>query len=219
MKVKDVMTTEVLTVGADTSYKDTVELLLDNKVSGVPVIDSEGHVLGLVTEADLVSKEAFNLRHRRPLAVVADIVSGARRWSEKAAGLTAGEVMSDRVVTVNPRTDIRVAARKMLDLGVKRFPVVDDDNRLVGIVARQDLLRIFHRSDGDIAAEIDVKLSDPMYAPEDHSVSAVVEDGVVTLLGSVRFSGELAGVVHLAADVPGVVQVDSRLTYDVFDVK
>jgi CBS domain-containing protein len=127
--------------------------------------------------------------------------------------------MSDRVVTVSPGLDVRAAARKMLDLGMKRFPVVDDDGRLVGIVARHDLLRVFNRSDADIAAEIDAKLADPMYAPEDHSVTAVVEDGVVTLLGSVRFSGELPGMVGLASNVPGVVQVDNRLAYDIFDVK
>lgn len=219
MKVKDVMTTDVVTVRPDTSFKDTVELLVENRVSGVPVVDAQDRIVGLVTEADLVSKEAFDLRHRRPLAAVAELVSGARRWSAKAAGLTAGQVMSDRVVTVTPRMDVRAVARKMLDLGVKRFPVVDDDDRLVGIIARQDLLRVFHRSDADIAAEIDVKLLDPMYAPEEHSVTAVVEDGVVTLLGSVRYSGELPVIVGLASNVPGVIQVDSRLTYDHFDVR
>jgi CBS domain-containing protein len=219
VKVKDVMTTDVLTVRPDTSFKDTVELLVENHVSGVPVVDAQDRVLGLVTEADLVSKEAFDLRHRRPLAAVAELVTGARRWSEKAGGLTAGEVMSDRVVTVTPRTDVQAVARKMLDLGVRRFPVVDDDGRLVGIVARQDLLRVFHRSDRDIAAEIDVKLLDPMYAPEEHSVTAVVEDGVVTLVGSVQFSGEVPVVVGLASKVPGVVEVDNRLTYEIFDVR
>lgn len=219
MKVKDVMTTDVLTVRPETSFKDTVELLVENRVSGVPVVDTNDRILGLVTEADLVSKKAFDLRHRRPLAAVAELVSGARRWAEKAAGLTAGQLMSDRVVTVTAGMDVRAVARKMLDLGVKRFPVVDDDGRLIGIVARQDLLRAFHRPDADIAAEIDLKLSDPLYAPEDHSVTAVVEDGVVTLLGSVRFSGELPVVLGLVSNVPGVVQVDSRLRYDIFDVK
>lgn len=219
MKVKDVMTTDVLTVRPDTSFKDTVELLVENRVSGVPVVDAEDRIVGLVTEADLVSKEAFDLQHRRPLAAVAELMSGARRWAEKAAGLTAGQLMSDRVVTVTAGMDVRAVARKMLDLGVKRFPVVDDDGRLVGIIARQDLLRVFHRPDADIAAEIEVKLLDPMYAPEDHSVTAVVEDGVVTLLGSVRFSGELPVVVGLASNVPGVIQVENRLRYDIFDVK
>src|SRR3977135_1088491 len=67
MKVKDVMTTNVLTVEEDTSFKDTVELVIEHRVSGVPVVDQDGHLVGLVTEADLVSKEAFDLRHRRPI--------------------------------------------------------------------------------------------------------------------------------------------------------
>jgi CBS domain-containing protein len=218
MKVKDVMTTNVLTVREDTSFKDTVELLVEHRVSGVPVVDGDGAIVGLVTEADLVSKEAFDLRHRRPLAAVAEILTGTNRWSGKAAGLTAGQVMSDRVVTVTPGEDVRYVARRMLELGVKRFPVVDDD-RLVGIVSRQDLLRIFHRADADIAAEVDAKLADPLYAPEDHSVTAAVEDGVVTLCGTVRFSGEVPVMVGLASNVIGVIHVDNRLTYDIFDVR
>ena len=218
MKVKDVMTTDVLTVREDTSFKDTVELLVENRVSGAPVIDDAGHLVGLVTEADLVSKEAFDLRHRRPLAALIELVGGASRWSQKAAGLTARDVMTDRVVTAAPGENIRSVARRMLDLEVKRLPVVEH-GRLVGIISRQDLLRIFHRTDADIAAEIDAKLASPLYAPEDHRASALVEDGIVTLIGSVRFSGEVPVVVGLASDVTGVVQVDNRLTYDEFDVR
>jgi len=218
MKVKDVMTTDVLTVREDTSFKDTVELLVENRVSGAPVIDHDGRLVGLVTEADLVSKEAFDLRHRRPLAAVADLIAGVSRWSGKAAGLTARDVMTHRVVTAAPGESLRSVARRMLDLGVKRLPVVED-GRLVGIISRQDLLRIFHRTDADIAAELDAKLASPRYAPEDHSVSALVEDGIVTLTGSVRFSGEVPVIVGLASDVAGVVHVDNRLTYDELDVR
>lgn len=218
MKVKDVMTTEVVTVREDTPFKDIVELLVEHRISGVPVVDANGLLVGMVTEADLVSKKAFDLHNRRPLAAVAELISGASRWSGKASGLTAGQVMSDRVVAVTPGEDVRAVARRMLDLGVKRFPVLDD-GRLVGIISRQDLLRLFHRPDRDIAAELEVKLANPLYAPEDHSVTAVVEDGVVTLIGSVRFSGEVPVVVGLASDVPGVVQVDNRITYDELDVR
>lgn len=218
MKVKDVMTTEVLTVRPHTSFKDTVELLVEHRISGVPVVDEDGRLVGLVTEADLVSKEAFDLRQRRPLAAVAELISGASRWAGKASGLTAGHVMSDRVVAVTPGEDLRAVARRMLDLGVKRFPVVDH-GRLVGIVSRQDLLRLFHRPDADIAAELDAKLANPLYAPDDHSVTAAVADGVVTLTGSVRLSGEVPVVVGMASDVAGVVHVDNRITYDEFDIR
>lgn len=216
MKIKDVMTTEVLTVREDTPFKDVVELLVEHRVSGVPVVDAGGHLKGLVTEADLVSKEAFDLRHRRPLAAIAELISGAALWSGKASGLTAGEIMTERVVVVEPGDDVRTAARRMLDMGVKRLPVVEH-SRLVGIVSRQDLLRIFHRSDADIAAELEVKLANPLYAPEDHSVTALVTDGVVILTGRVTFAGEIPVVVGLASDVAGVVHIDSRITYDLAD--
>lgn len=216
MKLKDVMTTEVITVREDTSFKEIVELLLEHRVSGVPVVDRDGRLVGLVTEADLMSKEAFDVRHRRPLAAVAELISGASRWSGKASGLTAGAVMTSRVATASPGEDVRAAARRMLDLGVKRLPVVDHGH-LVGIVSRQDLLRIFHRLDTDISAEIVTKLASPIYAPEDHAVSAFVRQGVVTLTGSVRFSGEVAVMVGLAANVAGVVDVDDQITYDVVD--
>ena len=216
MKIKDVMTTQVITAAEDTPFKDLVDLLVENRVSGVPVVDEYGRVLGIVTEADLVSKEAFDLRHRRPLAAVTELVSGASRWSNKAKGLTAGDVMTERVVAVGPGEDVRAAARRMLDLGVKRLPVVDD-GRLVGIVSRQDLLRIFHRADADIAAEVEAKMANPIYAPEDHSVTASVTDGVVTLTGRVRFSGEVPVMVGLASNIVGVVHVENRITYDLVD--
>lgn len=213
MKVKDVMTTEVLTVAEDTPFKDVVDLLVEHRISSVPVVDDERRLVGLVTEADLMSKEAFDLRHRRPLAIVAELISGTSRWSGKASGLTAGAVMTERVVTVGPAADVRAAARRMLELGVKRFPVVED-GRLVGIVSRQDLLRIFHRADADIVAELEVKMASPLYAPDDHTVIADVADGVVTLTGSVRWSGEVPVMVGLAAGVAGVVEVNNQITYD-----
>ena len=216
MKVKDVMTAEVLTVAKNTPFKDVVDLLVEHRISSVPVVDDERHLVGLVTEADLMSKEAFDLRQRRPLAALSELLSGTGRWSAKASGLTAGAVMTERVVTVGPGEDVRAAARRMLELGMKRFPVVED-GRLVGIVSRQDLLRIFHRPDADIAHELEVKMASPLYAPDDHTVTAVVADGVVTLTGSVRWSGEVPVMVGLAAGVAGVVHVDHRITYDLAD--
>ncbi|HEV8627022.1 MAG TPA: CBS domain-containing protein [Acidimicrobiia bacterium] len=213
MKVRDVMTPLVVTASPEMSFKETAELLVEAGVSGLPVVGPGGRLLGLVTEADLMSKEAFDTRRRRPLALLVDHLTGAARWVDKAAGLTAGEVMTTDVVTAAPAEDIRVAARRMLERGVKRLPVVED-GRLVGIVSRYDLLRLFHRPDAAIAAEIDAKLADPLYAPEKHAVQASVEDGVVTLAGRVRLEGEEALVHGLAERVPGVVRVIDRVRFD-----
>jgi CBS domain-containing protein len=213
MKVRDVMTPLVVTASPEMSFKETAQLLIEAGVSGLPVVGPHGHLLGLVTEADLMSKEAFDTGRRRPLAVLADHLTGAARWIDKAAGLTAGEVMTTDLVTAGPDEDIQSAARRMLERGVKRLPVVEN-GRLVGIVSRYDLLRLFHRRDDDIAAEIDAKLANPIYAPEDHRVTASVDDGVVTLEGRVRVEGEEAVVRALAERVPGVVHVIDRVAFD-----
>jgi CBS domain-containing protein len=213
MKIRDVMTPIVVTAWPEMSFKETAELLVDSGVSGLPVVGPHGRLVGLVTEADLMSKEAFDHRRRRPLAVLMDHLTGVSRWVDKAAGLTAGDIMTTDVVTASPREDVRVAARRMLERGVKRLPVVEE-GRLVGIVSRYDLLKIFHRSDSDVAAEIAAKLSDPLYAPEDHKVTASVEAGVVTLEGRVRCEGEVPVLRGLAERVPGVVEVVDRMTFE-----
>jgi CBS domain-containing protein len=213
MKVRDVMTELVVTASPEMSFKETARLLIESGVSGLPVVGARGQLLGLVTEADLMSKEAFDGRRHRPLAMLVDHLTGSARWVDKAAGLTADQIMTTDVVTAGPGEDIHVAARRMLERSVKRLPVVEH-GRLVGIVSRYDLLRLFDRGDDDIAAEIDTKLASPLYAPEDHHVTASVEDGVVTLEGRVRVQGEEAVVRGLAERVPGVVEVIDHLTFD-----
>jgi CBS domain-containing protein len=213
MKVRDVMTPLVVTASPEMSFKETAELLVESGVGGLLVVGPHGLVLGLVSEAHLMSKEAFDTRRRRPLAVLVGLLTGSGRWVDKATGLTAGEVMTTDVVTANPDEDIQAAARRMLERGVKRLPVVENE-RLVGIVSRYDLLRLFHRPDAAIAAEINSKLADPLYAPEYHTVKATVEDGVVTLEGRVRLEGEEAVVCGLAERIAGVVQVNAHVTFE-----
>jgi CBS domain-containing protein len=121
--------------------------------------------------------------------------------------------MTTDVVTARPDEDIRTVARRMLERGVKRLPVVEGD-RLVGIVSRHDLLRLFHRRDADIAAEIEAKLASPRYSPENHEVTFSVDDGVVTLEGKVAFEGEVPVVEGLAWGVPGVVHVINRVEFE-----
>jgi CBS domain-containing protein len=120
--------------------------------------------------------------------------------------------MTTAVVTATPDEPVRAAAQRMLDRHVKRLPVLDG-GKLVGIVSRRDLLRSFHRPDEEIVAEISAKLGSVRYAPEEHGVTATVEDGVVTLEGWVRTDGEVPVVEGLARDVAGVVQVVNRVTF------
>ena len=208
MQVRDVMTTEVTTVHAGTPFKDVVVRLLDTGVSSLPVVDGDGHVIGLVTEADLISKEAYGGRRRRALSVLVDgLAGGVPRWTAKSGGLTAGEVMTTDVVTAAPDDDVHEAARRMLGQRIKRLPVLDDDGRLAGIVSRQDLLRVFGRGDDEIAGELRELLSDPVRVPEGQHVDIDVDHGVVTLSGRVQFTDDARVLDALVWRVPGVVAV------------
>jgi CBS domain-containing protein len=140
MKVRDMMSTGVVTVGPQTPWQDIAGRMLEAGVSGLPVVDDDGYLLGIVTEADLVSKPAFGDQPHRPLAVLVDILTGATHWTGKADGLTAADLMTTAVIITTPYEDMREVAQRMLDYKVQRLPVLDG-GRLVGIVSRRDLVR------------------------------------------------------------------------------
>ena len=206
-KVRDVMTNGVVSVLPTATFKEVAERLVDLGVSGLPVVDTDGTLLGVVTEADLMSKEAFGPRRRHVLSLVTAYLQGHDpRWLHKAAVSTAGDLMSTDPTTATPDERVDAAARRMLDLGVKRLPVVEN-GRLVGIVTRRDLLRSFVRSDDDIAKEVAARLCSPRFVPEDHHLGYSVADGIVTLTGSVHFPSHLAVVEGVIRGIPGVVDV------------
>ena len=211
MKVANVMSTTVVTVSPDTPWKLVAERMLDANVSGVPVVDEDGYLVGLVTEADLISRPAFGTGRQRKLDVLMHIVAGDIRWEGKGHGLTADDIMTTNVVTATPDEDVRIAARRMLERKVKRLPVIDN-GRVVGIVSRRDLLWVFHRDDRDIANELAEKLASVRYAPEEHAVMFTVSDGVVTLRGTVADESDRPVVEGLTWRIPGVVHVVDEVT-------
>ena len=209
MKVGDIMTTEVVSVAPDTPFKELVERLLDSGISSVPVVDDRGKLVGLITEADLICKEAFGDR-RRALSLVVDVLSARDlHWITKAAGSVAADLMTRNVIGCRADEDVRSVARRMLDLGLKRMPVVDAGT-LVGIVSRHDILEVLARPDEAIAADVQRVLSD-RNVPEDHHLTFSVERGVVTLTGDVRYKWDGPIVVSMVRAVPGVIDVTSRL--------
>ena len=214
MQVNEIMTREVVTVSPETSFKEVVEVLLRSRVSGVPVVGDAGDLVGLVTEADLLSKEAYPDGRRTTLAVLADVLRGEpHHWAKKAAASTAADVMTVNPMTCAPDDDVHVAARRLLDAGIKQLPVLEQ-GRLVGIVARQDILATFDRPDAAIAADIEQLLlesSNSMW--EDHSVRFEVAEGNVTLSGDVRYQGDTRLVAALVHEIPGVVHVNNALRW------
>jgi CBS domain-containing protein len=214
MKVRDVMSAGVHTATEDTPYKVLLERMLENQISGVPIVDVNGFVTGIVTEADLIRKLAFGGDRGRHVALtfLSRLLTGQDPVSVlRVEGIKASQIMSQPVVFVAPDDEIDHAARVMLAHRVKRLPVIDS-GRLVGLVARCDLMRVFHVPDPDIAAAIERILRDPLGAPDAHQVTTSVDEGVVTLTGTVLHPSDLAIVSSLARAVRGVVAVRSEVT-------
>ncbi|MEU1305280.1 CBS domain-containing protein [Streptomyces shenzhenensis] len=206
--VSDVMTHTVAAVGPRASFKEMVRLMQDRKVSALPVIEGEGRVVGVVSEADLLPTEELRddpdvgyLRLRRP----ADLA--------KAEAVTAAELMSSPAITVRAGATLAEAARVMARARVKRLPVVDDRQVLQGVVSRADLLKVFLREDEDIAEEVRREIVSHVFPPPS-AVGVEVRDGVVTLSGTVRDSSLLPVAARLVRAVEGVVDVEFGLTAD-----
>ena len=212
--VQDLMTTQVVTVGPTTPFKEIVALLAEHRVSAVPVVDDDRRVLGIVSEADLILKEEYPEGPPR-----GRLFQGHRQREEraKAAGDTASELMTAPAVTVGPDASVAQAARLLHRHGIKRLPVVDPAGPLLGIVSRADLLKVFLRSDADIAREVrqEVLLRAMWMDPE--RVAVDVRDGVVTLTGQLERRSLIPIVVSLVCGLDCVVDVVDRLTYEMDD--
>jgi signal-transduction protein with cAMP-binding, CBS, and nucleotidyltransferase domain len=183
-------------------------------VSAVPVVDDRRHILGVVSEADLLLKQE---KRPRPLA---HALSARRRRLErvKAKATVAAELMSQPAITIGTQATLTEAARRLHAEGIKRLPVVDAGGRLVGIVSRVDLLKMFLRSDEELQEEIveDVIFGDLFMAPNRFDVD--VQDGVVVLQGRCERRSLIPTVVRALAGVEGVVRVENRLGYDLDDL-
>ncbi|MFA1547938.1 CBS domain-containing protein [Actinomadura chokoriensis] len=204
--VGTVMTSDVVTVTPDASFKNVINTLADHEISGVPVVDGEGRVIGVVTEADLLRRATAGQSgrpRRRP-----------RPALEPSQATTAGEAMSSPVITTTAGTTIAEAARTMCRHRVKRLPVVDPDGRPVGIVSRADLLRVFLRTDAQIHDEVTHEIVIQSLWLDPAEVEVDVRDGVVTLRGRVPLASLVPIAERLTASVDGVIQVINKLDYD-----
>jgi CBS domain-containing protein len=211
MKVRDVMTTEIVSVPPELPLKEVIDRLVHAEVSGVPVVDAIGNLVGMITESDLISKEAYGNRRRRALSLLADVLSGqAHLWAAKAAGSVAADVMTRNVIVCSPTEEIRSAARRMLEHRIKRMPVLEH-GVLVGLVSRHDILATFDRPDELVSNDVRHALAKDPNRPDDHHVDVSVKDGIVTLTGDVRYGWDEPVVVSIVREVPGVIDVVSHL--------
>lgn len=215
MRVQDLMTKEVWSVAPETSLKDVAGVLVEHGISGMPVCDAEGRVVGVVSEADIVVKQGGGLG--RSSGLRAWLASGSKTEERrKASARTAGEAMTAPAIAVDPLSSAYAGARLMIERGINRLPVVRGQ-KLVGIVTRADLVRAFYRTDAEIAREIreDVIVRTALLQPG--LVGVEVEQGEVTLDGQVDRRSDVRVIESLAARVPGVVGVTSKVTWRVDD--
>lgn len=187
--VRDVMTTRLLCVGAERPLKEVAALLVRNRIGGVPVVDSDGHALGMLSESDLQpTKEGGPARPQR----------------------TAADVMTRPVITLTEEDTVTQAARVLQRHRIKRAPVLRE-GVVVGIVTRSDLLRPYLRTDSEIRADVEeVLYAGSLDVPADR-LEIRVHGGVVTLRGRVPDPRQQALAVHLARSVDGVIDVANHL--------
>ncbi len=212
VRVGDVMTRDVVSVTPDIPLKDVAAMLVERGISGLPVCGPDGVVVGVLSEADLLVKQGGS--PERSGGLFAWLVETASAPDlAKLRAHTAGEAMTAPAITVETASPVSEAARTMVSLGVNRLPVVED-GRLVGIVTRADLVRLFTRSDEEIARDIRQDVVKRLWiAPE--RVEVDVEQGEVVLRGEVDTEVEAALLEKRIPLVAGVVGVRSELSWAV----
>ena len=222
MQASDVMTPNIVSIGRGAPIRDAIRLMLDNKVSGLPVVDSAGKAVGILTEGDLLrrSEIATEKQHWRWLEFV---MGPGRRAGEyvRTHGRVVDELMTREVVAIGVDTPLGDIVALMEHHHVKRLPVIDD-GRLVGIVSRADLLAALGRAldaqaapatgDEDIRARLLAELEKVDWAPRD-GLTITVTDAVVELSGVVFDEHEREALRVAAENIPGVKGISDRLVW------
>lgn len=206
--VADVMKRPVVTVDAQTPFKDIVGLLAEHRISAVAVVDEGRHPLGVVSEADLLAKE-----DQRGAAHPPSVFTELRRWRRwnKARGATAREVMTRHVRTIHREEPLAVAARRLAEGRLRRLFVIDSSGTLVGVLARRDVLGVFLRPDEEIKRAVQREVLRRAMWVDPATVTVRVRDGVVTLTGLLERRSEADIAAELTASLPGVVDVRNEL--------
>ena len=206
--VRDVMSTHVIAAREHATYKELAAMLHDQRVSAFPVVDDDNRVIGIVSEGDLLAKEALE-------GTVPGTLSSLPRQREgsRVSGLTAADLMSRPAVTIGPDEPVAHAARLMYNKRVKRLPVTTDDGTLVGIVTRSDVLTVYNKPDAQIRDEVASDLAGGALPADPGALTVIVKDGIVTLAGTPQTSAAGHDMVDAVRHMEGVVAVRDRLSY------
>jgi len=206
--VRDVMTTPVIALRKDADFKAIVSALRQHRVSACPVIDDDDKVIGIVSEADLLTKETDP---RLPAGTIR--LSWRLAEQSKATAITAEQLMTSPVISIGPGASLHEAACLMESTQIKRLPVIGQDGRLIGIVTRSDVLSVFERPDDDIWDEVAKVIIDEEFALDPDAFDVTVRSGVVTIGGQVDRRDTALGLLARVRHAEGVVAVRDRLSY------
>jgi CBS-domain-containing membrane protein len=206
--VKDVMSTHVIAVRQSAQYKEMAAMLHRMRLSAFPVIDEDNKVIGVVSETDLLTKEALEGSVPRTVQDMA-----RQRVRSQVNGVTAAELMTKPAVTIGPDDTVTDAARLMYNRRVKRLPVVNDDGTLIGIVTRSDVLSVYSKPDPQIRSEIAEEVIRGTFGYEPAKFTVTVKDGIVTIEGTPEATQVGLDIIDAARHMEGVVAVRDRLTY------
>lgn len=211
--VADLMSRHVITVDTDTPFRALVATMITHDLAAIPVIDTTGRPIGLVTEADVLTRLEFHSGDDHPTW----LAGGPRRdrW-RKSTALTAAQLMTTTALAVAADTPASAAERVMADQHRSDLCVVDRNYRLVGMLTRHHLLNLLFRRDRDIHADIERDVVGAI-RPPDH-VTVRVTDGVATLDGTVRLRSVVEHATHATLHVPGVITLHNNLRYDIDDL-
>ena len=210
MRVLDVMTIDVITTTPSAYLKEAARTMVGAGVSGLPVVDESGTLVGIITEADFLEREADRSQRRLLSAMIEE--RGPIVDAE-----TVGEVMTRDPVVIFPEASVTEAARVMAHHHVKRLPVVDANGALVGIISRADVVAVFTRPDDVIEDEIREDIVKRVLLLEADSLDVDVTNGVVTISGNAPTATDARLLEALVRRIDGVVRLESRVAYDVND--
>lgn len=212
MRVSDLMTLEAVATHPDAPLKEAARTMTEHRISGLPVVDADNRVVGMLTESDFVDLA----RTGGGAPGLLDVLFVDHK---PASPMTVSDLMTRKVVTIGPDASHVEAARILHRKRIKRLPVVDDGGGLLGVISRADVLRIYARSDEEIRDQIVDRILATVMAVDPATVEVRVEDGFVYLGGRLPTRTETQLLDYMVSELPGVMGVECSVQFDTDDTR
>jgi len=216
-RIGALMVDDVVTAESGTPFKDVARRLGEHRISGLPVVDGDDKVVGVISETDLMLRQVQEPGTNTCLSHLRRLRHNVRESMVKSHARTAGGLMSAPAVTVRADSSVREAARLMAEHRIERLPVVDEEDRLVGIVTRHELLKAFLRSDHEIRQDVQQQVFVDTLWLAPYTIGVAAQDGVVTLTGRMERRSDIPVALDMTRRIDGVVDVVNHLSYRIDD--